>query len=188
MPDACDLAHGTSVDTNSNGIPDECEGGVAFPFCFGDGTGSVACPCSNFGTTGRGCANSQNAAGALLVASGTTTPDTLALSSSGELPTAFSILLQGDQDLATPAVFGDGVRCVGGSLKRLYLSPASGGSVSFPPSGGLSISARSAQLGDPIATGSTRSYQVYYRDPSATFCAAPPGNTWNVGNALRVAW
>jgi hypothetical protein len=60
--------------------------------------------------------------------------------------------------------------------------------VSFPPPGALSISARSAALGDPIASGSTRSYQVYYRDPSGTFCPNPPGNTWNASNAQRVLW
>ena len=188
IPDACDLASGTSQDTNFNGIPDECETGVGFPFCFGDGTGTVACPCGNLGTTGRGCANSQNAAGAQLAASGTTTPDTLVLTSSGELANAFSILLQGTTELATPVSFGDGLRCVGGNLKRLYLHAASGGVVVFPPSGSLSISAQSAALGDPIAPGSTRRYQVYYRDPSASFCASPQGNTWNVSNAQRVQW
>ena len=188
IPDACDLASGTSLDTNSNGIPDECESGVGFPFCFGNGSGPVACPCGNFGTTGRGCANSQNAAGAELTAAGTITPDTLVLTSSGELPSANSILLQGNTDLLAPVLFGDGLRCVGGNLKRLYVRNASSGVVVFPPSGGLSISAQSAALGDPITTGSTRSYQVYYRDPSATFCPSPSGNTWNVSNAVRVLW
>jgi hypothetical protein len=188
VPDSCDISGGTSQDTNFNGIPDECETGTGFPFCFGDGTGSVACPCNNLGASGRGCANSQNPAGALLAASGTTVPDTLTLTSSGELGNAFSILLQGNQQLSTPVLFGDGLRCVGGTLKRLYLHSASGGVVVFPPSGALSISAQSAALGDPIAPGSMRSYQVYYRDSSLSFCPAPSGNTWNVGNAQRVIW
>ena len=170
------------VQADVPGIPQ------AGPFCFGDGTGSVACPCANSGAAGHGCANSQNAAGALLAQSGTTSPDALVLTSSGELPTAFSILLQGNQELANPTIFGDGLRCAGGSLKRLYNSNASGGTVAFPPSGAPSISAQSAALGDPILAGSTRSYQVYYRDPNTSFCAAPPGNTWNVGNAQRVIW
>jgi hypothetical protein len=29
---------------------------------------------------------------------------------------------------------------------------------------------------------------VYYRDPSASFCPSPSGNTWNVSNAVRVLW
>jgi hypothetical protein len=160
----------------------------AGPFCFGDGSGPVACPCGNSGATGNGCANSQNTAGASLSVSGTTSPDTLVLTSSGELASAFSILLQGNVDLANPTTFGDGLRCVGGSLKRLYSAGAIGGVVAFPPSGALTISAQSAALGDPILVGSARSYQVYYRDPSATFCPSPPGNTWNVGSAQRVIW
>ena len=156
------------------------------PFCFGDGTGA-ACPCANTGAAGHGCANSSNAAGAQLVASGTSVPDTLVLTSSGELPTAFSILLQGNADLASPAVFGDGLRCVGGSLKRLFNGNASAGTIAFPPAG-FTISARSAALGDVIIPGSSRSYQVYYRDPNLNFCAAPAGNSWNVGNAQRVIW
>jgi hypothetical protein len=157
------------------------------PFCYGDGTSTTACPCANNGATGRGCANSTNASGALLTAAGTTVPDTLVLTSSGELATAFSILLQGNTDLANPVVFGDGLRCVGGSLKRLFNGNASGGTIAYPPAG-FTISGQSAALGDPIAPGSARSYQVYYRDPNLNFCANPPGNSWNVGNAQRVIW
>jgi hypothetical protein len=160
----------------------------AGPFCFGDGTGPVACPCNNSGAAGQGCANSQNTAGALLVASGSTSPDTLVMTSSGELFSALSILLQGNVDLANPLVFGDGLRCVGGSLKRLYSGDAFGGTVIFPPAGFPAISVRSATLGDPIVSGTSRSYQVYYRDPNPSFCSSPPGNTWNVGNAQRVNW
>ena len=35
IPDACDIANGSSSDDNGNGIPDECEGG-----CSGDYDGS----------------------------------------------------------------------------------------------------------------------------------------------------
>jgi hypothetical protein len=188
VPDTCDIANGTSLDTNHNGIPDECETGPGFPYCFGDGTGSVPCPCNNFGTAGHGCATSQNSAGALLLASGTTSPDTLVLTSSGELPTAFSIMLEAQNDFANPVVFGDGLRCVGGVFKRLYSVSAVGGVAVFPPSGALSISAQSAAKGDPIIPGSVRRYQVYFRDPSPTFCPTPIGNGFNVGNAQRVLW
>ena len=34
VPDACDIANGTSEDANGNGIPDECDGG-----CDGDADG-----------------------------------------------------------------------------------------------------------------------------------------------------
>jgi len=158
------------------------------PYCFGDGTGSVPCPCSNAGAPGHGCANSQDAAGALLAASGTTNPDTLVLTSSGELAHAFSIMLQARKDFANPVVFGDGLRCIGGNFKRLYSINAVSGVAVFPPLSMPSISAQSAAKGDPIAPGSPRSYQVYFRDPSTTFCPNPPGNGFNVGNAVRAIW
>ena len=47
---------------------------------------------------------------------------------------------------------------------------------------------RSAALGDTIAQGSTRFYQVYYRDPNPSFCPDPPGGTFNVSNAIAVIW
>ncbi len=156
-------------------------------FCAGDGTQATPCPCANTGGSGRGCENSASTGGAQLSASGTLNPDTLALTCQGELPSALSIFLQGDVQLAG-TLFGDGVRCAGGALKRLYAHNASGGLVSAPAGGDLSVSQRSAQLADVLAPGSLRVYQVYYRDPSASFCAAPAGNTWNVSNALRVTW
>ena len=96
-----------------------------------------------------------------------------------------SIFLQGDTLLTDGAVFGDGIRCAGGDLLRLYTKTASSGAVTAPEAGDPSITARSAALGDPIAPGSPRFYQVYYRDPEAAFC---PGATFNVGNALRIVW
>ena len=158
------------------------------PFCFGDGTGPVPCPCNNAGAAGHGCANSQNPAGALLTAAGTTSPDTLTLTSSGQIPAAFSILLQGSADLALPLPFGDGLRCIGGQLSRLYVDAGSGGVVVFPPSGALPISAQSALKGDALLPGAMRSYQVYSRDANAAFCPAPAGDGWNVSNAQRVVW
>src|SRR4029077_11024838 len=108
---------------------------------------------------------------------GTTQPDTLVLASSGELPNALSIFLQGDAKLVNGATFGDGVRCAGGHLKRLYAKNASGGNASAPAAGDPSVSARSASLGDPIAPGSTRYYQTYYRDPNLAFCPSPQGDS-----------
>jgi hypothetical protein len=136
----------------------------------------------------KGCQNSAGTGGAGLAATGTTHPDTIVLTSSGELASVLSIFLQGKTDVLPGVPFGDGLRCVGGALKRLYVKHASGGIVSAPAPGDPSISARSAQLGDTITPGSTRSYQVYYRDPSLTFCPAPAGNTWNVSSATRISW
>jgi hypothetical protein len=182
----CAGAQGTSGSVN--GFQLVAEGSSIVAFCAGDGTpGGVACPCNNLGALGRGCENSAATGGALLTASGTLNPDTLQMQSSGELPSVTSILLQGNALLGGPATFGDGTRCVGGSLKRLFVLGASGGVATFPPPGGPSISARSAALGDPITTGTDRHYQVYYRDPSPGFCMPSPSN-FNISSALTVHW
>lgn len=77
---------------------------------------------------------------------------------------------------------------MGAPLKRLFFHTAVGGVVSAPQGADLSISARSAALGDPISTGSMRVYHVFYRDPDASFCDWPRGSTFNVTNGLRVFW
>jgi hypothetical protein len=156
-------------------------------FCFGDGS-AATCPCANNGQVGHGCDNSVASGGAVLTAHGTTSPDTLTFTQTGELSSSLSIFLQGNVELGAPAMFGDGLRCVGGSLLRLYAKGASSGSVSAPQAGDPSITARSALLGDPITSGTARFYQVYYRDPNLAFCPSPQGNTFNVGNALRIEW
>jgi Tol biopolymer transport system component len=171
----------TDVFVRDRGVP-------LSPFCFGDGSAG-ACPCGNSGLPGAGCENSASTGGAVLGATGSPSlaSDTLVLSSSGELPTALSVFLQGTTTIA-PSSFGDGLRCTGGALKRLYIRNASGGVVSAPQTGDPSISARSATLGDVLAAGATRYYQTYYRDPVLAFCPNPPGNNWNVSSGLSVVW
>jgi len=156
--------------------------------CAGDGS-QATCPCANDGARARGCENSGATGGARLEAVGSSSlaADTLVLTSSGELSSVLSIFLQGDAAIA-PASFGDGLRCVAGSLKRLYARNAVAGSVSAPLSGDLSISARSAALGDVLVAGATRTYQTYYRDPQLAFCASPQGESWNISSGISVVW
>jgi hypothetical protein len=162
--------------------------GPGEPFCFGDGSLLTPCPCGNTGTVGHGCQNSIGTGGALLVSAGTTSPDTVVMTASGERPTSLSIFLQGNTEITAGIAFGDGVRCAGGLIKRLYVKNAVGGTVSAPGPGDPSITARSAALGDPILPGQNRFYQVYYRDPDPVFCPTPPGSTFNSGNGLRITW
>jgi Tol biopolymer transport system component len=180
------------VPNDTNGFPDAFlrDRGITppIPFCFGDGSGG-ACPCGNNGASARGCENSASTGGAELLATGNASlaNDTLTITSSGELASVLSIFLQGSSSVA-PVNFGDGLRCAGGGLKRLYVLNASSGAVTAPPSGGASFSARSAALGDVLTIGSTRQYQTYYRDPNLTFCPAPSGGTFNVSNGLSILW
>src|SRR5262249_6068470 len=127
--------------------------------CFSNGVGSPTCPCGNFGQYGRGCGNSTaGSMGALLLATGTTNPDTVVLHATEMIGSALCVFLQGDVQVS-PVSFGDGVRCVGGSLKRLYNKNAFHANADAPRGAELSITAQSAALGDPIAPGSSRYYQ-----------------------------
>ena len=149
------------------------------------------CPCTNPPSgSGRGCDNASATGGATLSAAGAAylAADSLVFTTSGEKPTATSVLLQGTTLVANGAVYGQGVRCLGGTLKRLYTKSASGGSITAPSfaSGDPSISVRSAAKGNPIGAGQSRWYLVVYRDTSVGSC--PAGNTFNATPTGRVDW
>lgn len=157
-------------------------------FCAGDGL-TAPCPCGNDGLHGRGCENALTTGGGWLTRTGAASInlDTIQFTCSGERPTSLSIVLQGTSAIA-PTNYADGLRCVGGALKRLYSKNAVGGTIVAPATGEPSVSAQSAAKGDPLSPGMTRYYQVYYRDPEPTFCAAPLGGTFNVSNGIVLNW
>jgi|688.fasta_scaffold28806_4 hypothetical protein len=155
--------------------------------------GVVPCPCANPpGNAGAGCNNSSNTGGALLSASGgaSLSASALQLGMVGGRPTGATVLLQGQAELSLgigSSAFGQGLRCVGSNLLRLYLVNAVSGAANFPPPGGSSVSARSAALGDVISPGSRRVYMCYYRDPIVLGgCAAT--RTFNASNGGIVYW
>jgi hypothetical protein len=159
-------------------------------FCSPGSGGVMACPCGNPPAGARlGCDNSAATGGAHLAATGlaSLSNDLALLTSSGELPSATSIVLQGDAKNASGAIFGQGVRCVAGSLKRLYMQSAVGGSISVPAPSDASVSARSAALGDTIVAGQHRYYGVYYRDPNV-LGGCPAASTFNVTQQVDLLW
>jgi len=151
------------------------------PFCFGTGAGTP-CPCGNSGASGHGCASSIVAAGANLAATGTASvaSDTLVLQGSG-MPNSSALYFQGTSQQAggLGVVFGDGLRCVGGTVVRLGTKTNVGGTSQYPTLGDLSVSVR----GGVVVPG-TRSYQVWYRN-AATFCTP---STFNLSNGMSVDW
>ena len=149
-------------------------------FCHGDGS-SLACPCTNDGAPGHGCANSGFAAGALLAGAGATSvaADTVALTASS-MTGATCVFFQGTAEMP-PVVIGDGLGCVTGSVIRLGTKSVASNASSFPQPGDPSISVRGAL---PPA-GGTRHYQCFYRNASATFC--PPA-TSNRTNGIVIVW
>ncbi len=172
-----------------NGLQIVPETGEFASYCHPGVGAYLACPCGNPPAgAGRGCENSSSTGGATLAGSGHAqlSADTLVLATSGERPTAFSIVLQGTS-VSAGSQFGQGVRCVAGNLKRLYVKSASAGSISAPAPGDPAVSARSSALGDPIAAGTHRYYLVYYRDPVVLGgCAA--NLTFNATQSLDVLW
>jgi hypothetical protein len=154
-------------------------------FCAGDGVDpfvTTPCPCGNVGAPGHGCANSPSSAGALLESSGTPNPDTLLLTASLMPATSTCIYLQGDALALDGLVFGDGLRCVDGTLIRLRIRTNNAGASQYPEPGELSVSTRGLVV---PGSGDVRGYQVYYRSAAAAFC--PPA-TFNVTNGVRVVW
>jgi Tol biopolymer transport system component len=178
------LALGDTNGTSDVFVHDRGAASSFTALCSGDGARD-ACPCANNGVAGHGCDNSVATGGAILTSSGgaSLSADTAQLTSSGELPNALSILLQGDA-ASTPSLFGDGLRCASGTLLRLSMKHAMGGTVTCPQAGDPSLASQSVMLGHPIPLGATRIYQFYYRDPNLGFC---PGG-FNASNAIAIAW
>jgi hypothetical protein len=153
-------------------------------FCSGDGSG-VPCPCGNAGLPGNGCANSVQPGGAHLDAVGNAAVsfDTVDLQGSSMPATASALYFQGTSQIAGGAgiAFGDGLRCVTGSIVRLGTRVNSGGSSTYGVSqGDVPVSVRG---GVPIG-GGTFYYQVWYRN-AASFCTAA---TFNLTNGLEISW
>jgi hypothetical protein len=151
-------------------------------YCFGDGT-SAACPCGNAGASGHGCASSVSANGAQLAGSGlaSVAADSFVLSGS-DMPDSFVLYFQGTLKLngGVGAVFGDGLRCVAGTIRRLGTKTNSGGASQYPGASDAPISVRGALP----PGGGTREYQAWYRN-AAAFCT---GSTFNLSNGLEVTW
>jgi hypothetical protein len=153
----------------------------ATSFCSGDGTGT-ACPCGNSGAAGNGCASSLNASGANLAATGVPSiaSDSFVLHGSG-MPNSNVLYFQGtlQQNGGVGSVFGDGLRCAGGQVVRLWTKTNAGGASQAPDTGDQPISIQGLNV-----AGNVRTYQAWYRN-SAAFCT-PDG--WNLTNGVATTW
>jgi len=154
------------------GAVERQEGSTSTLYCSGDGSGT-ACPCSNDALAGQGCANSTGAgaelsfSGSLSVAADDLTPLCTNLPA---LQPALFFTGTGQVGGGNGAVFGDGLRCVGGTVVRLGVQSAdAGGSASWGP--GLAALAG-------WSAGDTANIQAWYRDPGGT-C----GSGFNLSNA-----
>lgn len=166
-----------------------CGGGgfTGTPYCFGDGSGSVLCPCDpgQSGGTGEGCAHSFGFGG-MLGATGlaSVANDSVVLHATNLPPTTASLCFQGTTKTngGNGSQFGDGLLCVSGSIIRLGTRTTSGGASDF----GFGIGADQpiSVHGAIPAVGATRRYQIWFRN-AASFCT---NSTFNLSNGLEVVW
>jgi hypothetical protein len=184
-----DLATGAATLIGAHGGSSNILGLVYLPggppgtgYCFGDGSGT-ACPCGNAGAAGNGCASSVNANGGNLAATGAASiaADTLVLVGSG-MPNASALYFQGTTQPGSGlgVLFGDGLRCVAGSVVRLDTKTNAGGTSQYPDVGDLAIGIKGANV-----AGGVRNYQCWYRNADPVFCTP---STFNLTNGVQVTW
>lgn len=190
---ATNLVPGGDNNSAPDGFVRDRLGGTSFrSLCNPGAAGVIACPCANApSSSGQGCDNSSGTGGAILSASGGAylSSDSLVFTTSGERPTALSIVTQWTSQNPTGAIFGQGVRCTSGTFKRLYTKSAVGGSITAPEfgAGDLQVSVRSAALGDMLLAGQSRWHFVYYRDPNV-LGGCPATSTFNCTQTGQVTW
>ena len=176
IEDAVAIALGLVADLNNDGIPDSCQT-VGTPYCF--------CPnggiCFNPDAT-AGCRNSTGA-GALLTATGTTSvfADNLVLTTTS-LPTGqLGLYLMGANPINI--TFGDGIRCVGGSLRRFPIQNSGAGGVMTLGPGIVNYTIANFAPAFWITSGQTWRFQNWYRDPGG-----PCGTNFNLSNPIAVTF
>lgn len=166
------------------------------PFCFGDGD-CTPCPCGNDAPVGAqgGCLNSSGDSG-VLSASGiaSVSLDSLSFEAASLNPMTFAVLVSAQdrlpvgplnpcfgQDTGVSSLLADGLRCVGGNLRRhgVRLTDAAG-----------SVGASNAAWGFPtgpallsaFGVGETRHFQAFYRQDVMDLCGTGQSTT----NAVTV--
>ena len=173
--------------------------------CFGDGTGA-ACPCGNQGGPGAGCASAFTgdpsgvqcvpgpmSVGTTLTAGGSNSlgaqadPTTRLVLTANDTTTQPGLFFSGVSVIngGNGVVFGDGLRCCGGSLRRLQLLdlPPQGAGVNCPATGSTSVDLTAVTPGT-VLPGVTLCYQYWYRNPNRSHC----GLNFNLSSAMTVAW
>jgi hypothetical protein len=107
--------------------------------------------------------------------------DTFVLTCNGLPASTTALFFQGNIAVngGSGSVFGDGLRCVFGSVIRLHTKIASGGVASYPQAGDPPIS-----IVGSTPPNLTRLYQVWYRN-SASFCTV---DTYNLSQGLGLTW
>jgi hypothetical protein len=156
-------------------------------FCNAD----AACPCGPGGVTyDAGCPNSATPGASFHILSDTGEyANYLGIYSGTAIvnnlpPNSGAVICQGTTTHA-PTPFGDGIRCVGGSMIRIATVQSSAWApgywvAQYPLAGQPTI----AERGGVTWPGGYRAYFAVYRN-AAQFCTP---STWNTTNAHGVVW
>ncbi len=154
-------------------------------FCPGDPGIGTPCPCVNDNdgsAPGSGCANGVFASGAQLTGSGiaSVSSDTLVLRTTHLEPGNSGLYFQADNDRSPGIVWGDGLRCAGGSLRRLE--------VRFADASGTShTTVRVSTKAGNVTAGGTKYYQCWYRTTVNPPCGLGV-NDFNTSNGYAIQW
>ena len=147
-------------------------------YCSCDGEGAFP-TCGNFSYWGEGCRNSTFYGGILREhGSASLGADDLVFDATKLVPNQPGLLFAGVNPIAggAGAPYGDGLRCAGGSVRRLGVrTPDVSGAASWGPGLGA--------FGG-FAPGETRYFQVWYRDPVGGAC----GSGFNLTNGIRLTY
>ena len=157
-------------------------------YCFGDPGSGTPCPCANDNdgsVPGSGCDNGYFSSGAQLTGNGTArlSNDTLVLATTGLEPSNSGLYFQADNDLSPGFIWGDGLQCAGGQLKRLGVRFADAGGYSDTSAWTPSISVRAGN----VLPGDTKRYQCWYRTTVNPPCGLGV-NDFNASNGYAVTW
>jgi hypothetical protein len=93
------------------------------------------------------------------------------------MPNSSCLYFQGTTQLSL--VFGDGLRCAGGTIVRLGTKINVAGASQYPSGADPSVHVKGA-----VAAPGTRTYQTWYRN-AAPFCTP---STFNLTNGILVTW
>jgi hypothetical protein len=148
-------------------------------YCPPEGFHST-CPCHWIWTPAAGgCRNSFDKQSTLhSEGSPTLSADTLRMNAVQLPPATTALLSQGTA--STQVLFGDGLRCVGGTRIRMGAQQAVNGAASWPAPGDVPLSVR----GEIPAAGATRYYYVFYRD-LGNYCSS---GFFNLSDAQQITW
>src|ERR1051326_3831123 len=96
------------------------------------------------------------------------------------MPDSGALYFQGTAQVAGGALFGDGLRCVAGNVRRLGTKTNASNSSHLPDGSDPPLSVLRA-----ITSPGTVQYQVWYRNADPSFCTP---STFNWTNGVSIVW